>query len=219
VAWQIGESAQTHLSRLCPECLPGSINSQQRKIQEAMKVLNGACRPSQITGKQFFLPLPHRVLRDFHVTSSQHSEDDMNCSTAESESSSQSSTANYEPALPKIDLTTKNVITPVGDLPMSPLMDPTFHKRRRQLSTRKPSKVKPQERSELQQWLLNNPYGMPPYYSLPPGSDIFCSPCSSNASQDVCCHRSYTTKIFPPGLQASSPSCDWRQVGGPSGPE
>lgn len=61
----------------------------------------------------------------------------------------------------ELNLETKTISTPAGDLPLSPLMDPTFHEAR---SLRyKTPKEKPQRGHPLQKWqklLRRNPYGM-----------------------------------------------------------
>ncbi len=60
----------------------------------------------------------------------------------------------------KIDTKKKTVATVVGDLPLSPFMDPEFHERRQRFTKPKPRKRSVTEKNKFQRLLARNPYGI-----------------------------------------------------------
>jgi hypothetical protein len=59
-----------------------------------------------------------------------------------------------------VDPESKTVKTVVGELPLSPLMDPAFHEARDRFTRRKEPEAPNMEKDKFRRLLERNPYGM-----------------------------------------------------------
>lgn len=69
----------------------------------------------------------------------------------------------------EVDLVTKTVNTVVGPLPLSPLMDPSFHEARQRFTKPKDPESSTSEKTKFRRLLERNPYGRLPLAFSAPG--------------------------------------------------
>lgn len=99
-----------------------------------------------------------------------------------------------------VDPETKTVKTAVGDLPISPLMDPTFHEARSKFTKPKPVRTE-HKPTKFQRHLRRNPYGMLSGHDLGlRRSDVCDSPCSRHAGTAMRHNQHRPAQILPPAL-------------------
>jgi hypothetical protein len=88
------------------------------------------------------------VARDFHTSSINNND--------QTEPFSKEAYSNIQ-----IDPENKTVNTAAGELPVSPLMDPSFHEARQKSTKAKPRRTE-YKPTKFQRHLARNPYGSPP---------------------------------------------------------
>lgn len=114
----------------------------------------------------------------------------------------------------KADLDSKTINTPVGDLPMSPLMDPTFYEARMKYKMPKAPESSVYKKVKWRRTLDRNPWGEFRLHSRGvcgrrSADRQRLSSCSCERHTQMSCHQHCNPKVLPPGLQPRLSPGDW----------